>query len=185
MARQIIFVTHNKTKLTEAKEVMSSFGIKVIGKDIKLAEIQSTRQIEVVKYKARAAYQILKKPVIIDDTVFYLTSYPGFPGVMTKYIVGLLGLNGFSKLFNEGERGYFLCMVCYTDGKYEIVTEGKLSGVLTKKKSTKLNTDTPISSIFIPDNYERPLIELKEQRKIDNLHRIMALKKLCNKLQKL
>jgi inosine/xanthosine triphosphate pyrophosphatase family protein len=50
------------------------FGIKLDNAELDLEEIQSVDVEEVVKHKAKQAYDVLKEALIVEDTVCILTS---------------------------------------------------------------------------------------------------------------
>jgi XTP/dITP diphosphohydrolase len=43
--------------------------------------------LEIVKKKAEDAYYALGKPVMVEDTGFFIEAHQGFPGPFIKYIV--------------------------------------------------------------------------------------------------
>jgi XTP/dITP diphosphohydrolase len=174
--KKIIFVTGNQSKLLDAQKTLGKSGLEIVGQKLDFEEKQSLDQEEIVKNKARQAYGMIKLPLFVDDTGFYLDSYPQFPGTITKIINKTLGLVGFIKLFEEGQTAQFKTLVCFVDGKNEILVEGRLTGILTKKVSKNFNQDTPLNSIFIPDGYDKQLADLSED--VGNLHRKRALEKL-------
>jgi len=61
----MIFATSNHQKL---KEFESILGIKLNHSDLDLDEIQSVDVEEVAIHKAKQAYELLKEPVIVEDT---------------------------------------------------------------------------------------------------------------------
>lgn len=180
----ITFVTGNKVKLQEAQRFISIENVKVVGEKLELLEIQSLNQKEVVSHKARQAFNALNKPVLVDDTGFYIDAYSGFPGTLTKYVNSSLGIEGLTKLYEEGQVGHFLTLVCFFNGEKEVMAEGILNGKLTKKISPNFNPDTPISSIFIPEGFDKTLIDLAQQG-VSNQHRINAFINLKKELSSL
>lgn len=183
--KKLIFATGNQTKLQDAQKALDQLGLEIVGQKYDFEEKQSLDQEEVVRNKARKAYEAIKSPLFVDDTGFYLDSYPQFPGTLTKYINKTLGLPGLVKLFEEGQTAHFKTLLCLVDDGVEILVEGRLSGRLTKNISEKFNPETPINSIFIPEGYDLPLIELMESTDIGNMHRTNALNKLCEELRKI
>jgi len=179
---KLIFATGSQTKLLDAQKALQPLGIEVSGQKIEFDEKQSLDQAEIVKHKARQAYTAVRLPLFVDDTGFYIDSYSDFPGTLTKHINKTLGLPGIIKLFEEGQTAYFKTLICLIDNNREIVAEGKLAGRLTKKISAKFNPETPLNSIFIPDGYDRPLVELIDSADIGNIHRINAINDLVEKL---
>lgn len=181
--KKIIFATGNQIKLLDAQRVFKETNLEVVGQKIDFQEYQDLDQNKIVKQKARQAFQLIGSALFVDDTGFYLDAFPQFPGIMTKYINQTLGLVGLSKLFEEGQTAYFRTLLCLIDEQgNEIVTEGRLSGRLTKNISNVFNSDAPINSIFIPEGHEKPLSELSNVNEIGNTHRVNALKELSKKL---
>jgi len=182
--KKIIFATGNEAKLRDARNALYDTGYEVIGEKIDFQEIQTLDQELIVKNKAKQAYEVTKSPLFVDDTGFYIENIPEFPGTMTKYINKTLGINGLSKLYDEGQKAHFKTLICMTDGEREVVVEGKLMGKLTKLRSLVFNPDTPINSIFVPDGFDKPLAEISDSLGIGNVHRKYALEKLSNELKK-
>ena len=180
--KKLIFVTVNQSKLEDSRKTLNKLGIEIVGQKIEFEEKQSLDQEEIVRDKAKQAYKKINLPLFVDDTGFYIDSYPQFPGTLTKYINKTLGIPGLVKLFKEGQTAYFKTLICFIDKDFEILVEGKLFGKLTKKKSKRFNPETPINSIFIPDGYSQTLIDLTDS--IGNTHRINALNKLYVEIQK-
>lgn len=181
--KKIIFATGNQIKLLDAQRVFEETNLEIVGQKVDFQEYQGLDQGKIVKQKAYQAFQVLGSALFVDDTSFYLDSFPQFPGTMTKYINQTLGLIGLSKLFEEGQTGYFRTLLYFIDERgNEIVADGRLSGRLTKSISVRFNSDAPINSIFIPEGHEKPLSELSYINEIGNTHRVNALKELSRKL---
>lgn len=178
----ITFVSRNKEKIKYFKSAFKDFA-KIVSKKIELPEIQSENQKKILLYKARHAFKLTKSPVLVDDTAFYINSYKNFPGTLTKYINSMLGIKGFMKLYEEGDQGHFLTMLCYKDKTCEIVTKGVSTGTITKKISKDLNSCTPLNSIFIPEGFYKPISELRNDLKLKNIHRDKAFIQLIKKIK--
>jgi non-canonical purine NTP pyrophosphatase (RdgB/HAM1 family) len=54
---------------------------------LNLDEIQSTELREIIEHKARRAYEIIKRPVLVDDVGLFLTALDGLPGPFVKFFV--------------------------------------------------------------------------------------------------
>ena len=59
-----IFITSNQNK---ADYLAKALGINLEHQKIELDEIQSTNSLEIVEHKARQAYDIIQKPVLVED----------------------------------------------------------------------------------------------------------------------
>lgn len=77
---KLTFVTGNPRKIAEAAKIATEFGVTFAHQSLKIDEIQHHDPLEVAKAKARAAYQILKQPVVINDASWQIPALGGFPG---------------------------------------------------------------------------------------------------------
>ena len=75
MARKIYFITSNDHKLEEAKKILAVKGVTIIPKQIEIPELQSMNQKEVSQYKADRSFEIIKKPLIVDDAGLFIQRY--------------------------------------------------------------------------------------------------------------
>jgi non-canonical purine NTP pyrophosphatase (RdgB/HAM1 family) len=79
--QEIIFATGNEQKFTTALHACGQYDIKLIQQDVDTPEIQSEDPEAVAIDKARKAYQIVQKPVVITDDSWHFSGLKGFPGV--------------------------------------------------------------------------------------------------------
>src|SRR5689334_5867343 len=109
-----IFVTHSTGKLTEA--------IRMLGQldhaDIDLPELQSVDVEEVVMFKVRKAFEILEKPIMIEDTGLYIYSWNGLPGALIKWFVKYVNEPGICQMLNNfpDRRAWAKTVVATYDG---------------------------------------------------------------------
>jgi inosine/xanthosine triphosphate pyrophosphatase family protein len=104
---KIIFVTSNENKFKDAQEFINSNFI-IINEKLDLLEIQSTDNIEVMKYKIEEAYNkiinmekyksdIDNINVICEDTGLICENMHTFPGALIKFYLENVGITGISK----------------------------------------------------------------------------------------
>lgn len=79
-----IFVTGNQNKVDY---LSNALGIELDHHKLNLDEIQSTDPREVADHKARQAYDILKKPVLIEDVSLCFNALNGLPGTFVKFFI--------------------------------------------------------------------------------------------------
>lgn len=175
----INYITGNQSKFDEAKEIFKNKDIDLIKKDLKIEEIKSLDQKKVIIDKARKAYNILKKPLIIDDVGIYFNAYNNFPGTYTRFLYEAIGYDGIKKLLKDkGNSAYFKILICYKDKDAEMVFEGVLNGRIIENKSDVINKNFQYDSIFIPESYEIPLSEIALEKRAEFSHRKIAIDKL-------
>lgn len=177
------FVTSNANKLNEARIMLNSVGIEIEGAEINFVELQLNTQEEIVKNKLEQAYNLLKRPVIVDDTGVYISKFDNFPGVITKTLVDSIGIEGIVRLIEDGDEACFKTVIGFRDGDTVKIFDGTLNGNLTKIRFSEINPKAPISSIFIPIGQDKTLSELGEGFLNGNSHRSRALRRMADYLK--
>jgi len=182
--QEVYFITGNKSKFEEAslilKEAVSSAGINLVQKDLKVEEPQVLDPEKVVKAKAEAAFKQLGSPIMCDDTAIFFEAYPNFPGTLTKFVFQSLGFRGVEKILQGVKRGaYFQTLVCYKDSEQCLVFKGVWKGTITNNISSMFNPDWQYNSIFIPEGFNIPLAELSMEERAKHSHRKKALEQFA------
>jgi len=141
-----------------------------------LREIQTIDQRVVAIDKARQAWELVKKPILVDDDGIYFDKYRDFPGVFTKYVYEGLGIDGLYQLVEQGDAA--TCKVqmvyWYGDEQYEVF-EGVCCGTINAKPSY---TADPGDPMFIPAGSTQSCAELYASGEWEPYdYRIDALKK--------
>lgn len=109
--KEIIFSTGNKNKIREATNACGLFDIKVIAKKLDIDEIQSDDPLKIAKHKASRAYELLNKPVVINDSFWNIPALNGFPGGYMKEVMNWLSAEDFIRLMtNKTDR-----KICVTE----------------------------------------------------------------------
>ena len=179
--KNLIFVTGNNEKAEEAKAIL---GLQVKIKKIKhLPEIQSMDLDEVVREKAKAAFEIIEKPLLVDDVAFYIDAWKDFPGPFIRFMIPM-GVEGILKtLENETNRKVLLCCgIGYHDGKKIHVFIGKIKGKISKDAGGKRHFG--FDPIFIPNGGKLTYAQMGFKEKNLVSHRAKALEKLKKFLER-
>jgi non-canonical purine NTP pyrophosphatase (RdgB/HAM1 family) len=176
----MIFVTGNHHKL---KEFESILGIKLNHSDLDLDEIQSVDVEEVAVHKARQAYELLKEPVIVEDTGLYFEELNGLPGALVKFFVKKLTPKQMCLLVKENRKAVAVTCIAFFDGKELKTFKGETRGeiALEPKGANGFGWDP----IFIPDGYKQTFAEISSEEKEDNFMRKEALERLKSALDSL
>ncbi|HEV2529838.1 MAG TPA: non-canonical purine NTP pyrophosphatase [Thermomicrobiales bacterium] len=95
----LLLVTGNVGK---AREFESILGHPVERLDIDLPEIQALNVADVVEHKARAAFAVAGRPVMVEDTGLSLAALNGLPGALIRWFVGGVGPAGICALIPPG-----------------------------------------------------------------------------------
>lgn len=165
------FVSSNKNKFAEARQILGSFGIDLGWIKDTLQEIQSNSLKEISSLKSIQAYQKFKKPVIVEDDGLFIESLGGFPGPYSSFVFETIGNEGILKLTKKNRKAKFVSVISYCDKSIQKSLEAKVSGTISKLQTGKGWGYDPI---FIPKNYKDPFAKLENKNKIS--HRFKALK---------
>lgn len=84
MSKRALFATSNDRKIQEATTTLEKYDIQVEAITVDIDEIQHHDPIEITKSKARAAYEVTHRPVVVQDTSWEIPALGGFPGGYMK-----------------------------------------------------------------------------------------------------
>lgn len=168
------FVTSNQSKIKEAENILK---LKVNKVDIDIKEIQAIEVEEIVKDKANRAYNIVRKPVLVEDTGLYIESWNGFPGALIKWVLKTIGNQGLCKILKEYDRKTTAkTCVCIYNGKDFHVFTGEINGETTKEPRGKSGFGW--DSVFQPDGLNKTFAEMSQEEKDKISMRKIALLKM-------
>lgn len=86
MTGQIIFATGNKRKITEARRAFENTVFQITPMSVEIDEIQHRNPTDITIAKARAAYEVIQHPLVVQDTSWSIPALGGFPGGYMKDI---------------------------------------------------------------------------------------------------
>jgi non-canonical purine NTP pyrophosphatase (RdgB/HAM1 family) len=118
MAKLILF-TGNQRKIAEAEETFDEFGIKFTTMTADIDEIQHHNPTEIAKAKAKTAYEIAKKPLVINDSSWSIPALGGFPGGYMKEVNQWFKADDWQNLMRDKEDKSIIIheRTVYYDGK--------------------------------------------------------------------
>lgn len=176
---KILFVTTNKYKFAEMSELMEEFGIELEQLNLKYAEDQDDSMEEIVQKAAQELASTWKRPVVLEDTGFFLDAYPGFPGPMAKFVYNTLGPDGILKFLEGKSRGAeFKTVVGYCEpGSKPVLFEGVLKGEVAEAVHNRDKDVFDYDRLFIPEGEAVTLSDMTMQEKNEVSQRAEAFRK--------
>lgn len=176
-AKEVHFVTTNVGKFNTfvSDLALAGYDIEVIHENIDLPESRNNIY-QIATDKARAAYETIKKPVIVIDAGLYIPALNGWPGPFVNEALNKLGIEGILKLLEDKPRGLglrrcvFVNCLAYCDEtlKQPKIFESRAEGILTVAPRGKIEKGKESKSwsnldlIFIPEGESKTLAEMKE-----------------------
>lgn len=118
MKKEIVFISGNKGKIETAKryfDKLDNVELKPLEMDLIEPQFDSVKDIAI--YKAKQAYDIVKKPVFVLDSGFEIEELNGFPGAYAKYFNETIGNKGYLRLLDgiENRNCSFTNTIVYID----------------------------------------------------------------------
>lgn len=95
----ITFITGNRHKVEEAKEIFHNFNIELEHLDLGYCEPQGMLE-DVAIAGAKYASSKLKRSVIVEDAGLFIKALNGFPGTYSSYVQETIGNSGILKLMD-------------------------------------------------------------------------------------
>lgn len=156
-----LFVTGNQNKADHLSRLL---GLPLEHIKLDLDEIQSANLQEVAAHKAKQAYELVKRPVFVEDVALGFEALGGLPGPFIKFFLAEADgaenlcrmLDGFSSRKAYGE-----CVFAYYDGQQLQLFHGEIEG--TVPQHPQGDGGFGWDPIFCPDGYDgRTRAELNE-----------------------
>jgi inosine triphosphate pyrophosphatase len=173
--KNLTFITGNAAK---AKYLSDYFHMPVEHVKLDLKEIQSLDLSEVVKDKVLRAYEIVKKPVLVEDVSLSFNAMKSLPGPLIKWFYETLGNEGLCRLLDGFDDRTALAKVQFAicDENETHTFEGSIQGSIahTPKGDVGFGWDP----VFIPDGYTKTWAEMNESEREQTSMRKIALTKL-------
>jgi non-canonical purine NTP pyrophosphatase (RdgB/HAM1 family) len=115
----IVFATGNARKIAEANATLGEYGLVVEPTKIEADEIQHHDPAEITKAKARAAYAVVKRPVVVSDTSWAIPALNGFPGGYMKDVSIWWQADDWLSIMARHDDKRIICMehLAYYDGE--------------------------------------------------------------------
>ena len=173
MSMKINFVTSNQYKFKEFTEIS---GLDLARVNLDLEEIQAVDVGKVAEHKARQAFAIIKKPVIVADTGLYCEAWKGLPGALAKWFDQTIGYAKLCNLLGEDRAARAQTVIGYYDQNGYRAFVGEVQGEIAKSPRGDYAFGWDV--IFIPEGYEQTYGEMSASEKNGISHRRRALDEL-------
>ena len=176
----VYFATLNKGKYAEVAEVATEFGVRLKPLRRGKMEIQSDDLREIASFAAKEACVATLRPVVADDSGFFVHALGGFPGPYSAYVFRTIGNNGILRLLRSaGNRAAsFQAAVAFCKPNAEpICFSGTVNGAVVRRP--KGIRGFGFDPIFMPNEGDgRTFAEMSAKEKNRFSHRGRAFRKL-------
>ena len=170
----ITFITGNKHKFKEAKEILPN----LIQQSIDLIEIQEVDPHKIIEAKLLEAYKINKSAYIVEDTSLFFDCFDSLPGPLIKWFLKDMGNNGLYRLVKmyNNNKAEAVVWIGYINNQGEIqYFNSSIEGSIVKPVG---ENGFGWDQIFKPDGYNKTFAEMSFEEK----NKISMRKKVFVKL---
>ena len=173
---RIIFVTGNEHKRREVRGIL---GVELEAADLDVPEVQAVDPAEAAVAKVLVAREMLGSPdayVLVEDSGISVEAWNGFPGALTKWLMGSVGNEGFLKMLSGfGDRAataVCVAAVAGPDGSVETF-RGEVRGTVARE--ARGEGGFGYDPVFVPGWSDKTYAELGEGKSRDS-HRARAFR---------
>ena len=162
MLTEIYFATGNTGKL---QAVQALLPIPVHQIELDLPEIQALKATDVIEAKARAAYDQLGKPVLVEDTALHVEAWNGLPGALITWFLQTVGNVGLCRMMRDWENRAAVAVsaIGFYDGTAFHCFTGEISGRIVEKPRGENGFGW--DPVFQPVGLDRTFAELTADEK--------------------
>ncbi len=155
---EITFVTGNQSK---ADYLAAYLGFPIAHHRLDLEEIQSFELRPIVEHKVKQAFDVLQRPVIVEDVALEFAALGRLPGTFIKFFVDEVPFETICRMLDGMDRkATARCVFGYFDGTEVVFFEGKLEGHIAQHPAG--DGGYGWDKIFIPEGYKVTRAELDE-----------------------
>lgn len=151
--------------------------------DLDLPEPQSLDCAEVADAKVRAAYERLRRPVLVEDSGLEVLAWGGFPGALVKWLEKSAGFAAIPRMLDPfpDRRARAVCAIACFDGGRIVSALGVTPGSIANE--ARGSAGFGWDPIFVPEGFDRTYAELPPEEKDRVSHRANAWRELAKNVR--
>lgn len=165
----LLLATSNEKKASELQTLLNRPIQRV---KLDLPEVQAVDVQAVIEAKAREAYRLVGKPVLVEDTGLAFAAWNGLPGALIRWFLDRVGNEGLCQMLQSYEQTAATAETCigYFDGSEYHVFSGVVTGqiVRTPQGSDGFGWDP----IFMPDGWTKTFAEMTEEKNLVSMRKL-------------
>ena len=181
---ELRFITSSPQKIEEVSEILTPAGVVISPVTLAIEEIQTESLQILVRRKALAAFDKVRRPLLVEHTALSLNHLNGLPGGLTRVFWDRLKEERFCELFaNTADPGMTVeAMIGYVDGRKISYHVGKVTGRVAPAPAGDRGFGW--DSVFIPEGRDVTYAQLEGDEKNQVSMRRLALDDLIAALRK-
>ncbi len=176
---KIYFVTTNKHKFEEVKDILKDYPIELEHLEMEYEENHDESIDIIARNAAKKLADKLNKPIVLEDTGLFFEAYNNFPGALPKFVINTIGFKGIFKLLEgESRKAYFKTVAAFCEPEKEPnLFEGVMRGKITTKIYNEDKDTMPYDKIFIPEGRDKTISDMSLEEKNQFSQRAQVFRK--------
>lgn len=177
--REVTFITGNQHK---ADQLVAWLGMPIEHQKVEIDEIQSLDLMTVVADKVKRAYDVVRKPVLVEDVALTFTALGALPGPLIKWFV-TPGVETLCRILDGYTDRTAVVTILYGifDGVELRTFEGSTAGTIADQPRGIHGFG--FDPVFINEGQPYTRSEMDEATYAETSHRKQAIQKLREYLQ--
>lgn len=169
---KIYFASKNTGKMLSLARDLAGMDVEIIQAPLDIPESRSTDVQKVAQKKVTTAYGLMGKPILAQDSGFFIESLGGFPGAYVNYILETIGIDGIMALTTDKTKNceFRECLAYMEESLSEPVSfTASVRGTLSDEQRGVVQKHhwSPLSLVFIPQGQEKTLAEMSYEEYLE------------------
>lgn len=173
--KSLTFITGNAGKATQLSRYLR---FEVSHAMLDIEEIQSLDLEQVATKKAKAAYDVLQAPVLVEDTALTFEAMGRLPGTLVKWFFEEIGNEGIANLLNENKNRNAIAETCFALCDESGIHLFKGARIGTVSPSPRGSNGFGWNAVFIPEGETLTWAEMDNEQQSKTSMRRLAIEKL-------
>jgi XTP/dITP diphosphohydrolase len=165
MTEQIRFLTKNPGKFRELKQLLDPNRYQLIRDSTEIHELQTKDMDALIRDKVLKAFQLVRRPLIVDHTGLEFDLLKGFPAGLTSVFYDTLEDQGIASLIGASANPNVtaVTLIAYCDGRRIHSFRGEARGTVADRPRGKGGFQWDV--LFIPEGYDKTYAQLGQTKK--------------------
>lgn len=159
----LAFVTSNKRKVRDLQQACEPYGITIEQLLLPVDEIQSADAMDIATKKAKQAYRLAGRPVLVNDVFWNVLALRGFPGAYMSEVAQWFTASDWLALLADKTDRTIYCTdtLVYYDGKRSKAFTQDFSGVMASEP--RGNSDASIDQLLVLNGQTKTVAEIENE----------------------
>lgn len=158
---EIVFATGNKERLKRVRAAVGEYGppnVTITHQFLNFPEPRKYDPCEIAVDKVLFAYSHIKRPCIVADSGFFVSSLRGFPCTYVHFMLDTIGVDGLLKLLRGKARNcQFRHCLAYYDGKHTIRCFRSTSHGTVARRAAGKPSAWALHRVFVPAGHNKTI----------------------------